>query len=64
MRGDEDMEQTFNKPKAPERKEPEKEDIFDYCLRKGLIEKTSYGYYFKPEFFETLAIYSGDYEEE
>ena len=33
------------------------EDLFEVCLRKGLIEKTPYGYYFKSEFFETLEIY-------
>lgn len=33
------------------------DDIFDACIRKGLIEKTEYGYYFTPEFFETLKIY-------
>lgn len=33
------------------------DELFDRCLRKGLIEKTPYGYYFTPEFFETLAIY-------
>ena len=31
--------------------------LFDICIKKGLIEKTEYGYYFKPEFFETLEIY-------
>ncbi len=35
------------------------EDLFDLCIKKGLIEKTEYGYYFKPEFFETLEIYNG-----
>lgn len=34
-----------------------KEDLFDICIKKGLIEKTEYGYYFKPEFFETLELY-------
>ena len=33
------------------------EDLFNTCVRKGLIEKTEYGYYFTPEFFETLEIY-------
>lgn len=37
-----------------------KEDLFELCIRKGLIEKTEYGYYFKPEFFETLEIYEED----
>ena len=27
-----------------------KEDLFDICIKKGLIEKTEYGYYFKREF--------------
>ena len=35
------------------------EDIFEFCIKKGLIEKTEFGYYFKPEFFETLKIYNG-----
>jgi hypothetical protein len=34
------------------------DDLFDRCIRKGLIEKTSFGYYFTPEFFETLDIYN------
>ena len=38
-------------------KETNNEDLFDVCIRKGLIEKTEYGYYFKPEFFETLELY-------
>jgi len=38
------------------------DDLFDRCLRNGLIEKTSYGYYFKPEFFDTLALYKDDDE--
>lgn len=33
------------------------DDLFELCIEKGLIEKTEYGYYFKPEFFETLEIY-------
>ncbi|MEM0466541.1 MAG: hypothetical protein QXX20_02925 [Candidatus Thermoplasmatota archaeon] len=32
-------------------------DIIELCIKKGLIERTDYGYYFKPEFFETLDIY-------
>jgi hypothetical protein len=36
---------------------PVQEDLFDRCIRKGLIEKTTFGYYFTPEFFETLDIY-------
>jgi len=53
-----------NKKKTTHRKKtPAHEDTRDYdelfnrCLRNGLIEKTSYGYYFKPEFFDTLALY-------
>jgi len=34
------------------------DELFDRCIRKGLIEKTPYGYYFTPEFFETLDIYN------
>jgi hypothetical protein len=33
------------------------DDIFERCIKKGLIEKTPYGLYFTPEFFETLDIY-------
>jgi len=33
------------------------DDLFERCVPKGLIEKTPYGYYFTPEFFETLHIY-------
>jgi hypothetical protein len=36
------------------------DDLFDRCIRKGLIEKTACGYYFTPEFFETLDIYDDD----
>jgi hypothetical protein len=32
-------------------------DIIELCIKKGLIERTDYGYYFKREFFETLDIY-------
>ena len=34
------------------------DELFDRCIRNGLIEKTPYGYYFTPEFFETLDIYN------
>ena len=46
-------------PKVIRKKNEEaiKEDLFDLCIKKGLIEKTQYGYYFKPEFFETLDLY-------
>jgi hypothetical protein len=33
------------------------DDLYEICLKKGLIEETEYGYIFKPEFFETLEIY-------
>lgn len=33
------------------------DDLFERCIRKGLIEKTTFGYYFTPEFFETLELY-------
>jgi len=33
------------------------DELFERCIKKGLIEKTPYGYYFTPEFFETLEIY-------
>lgn len=36
------------------------DDLFDRCVRKGLIEKTEYGYYFTPEFFNTLDIYDDE----
>jgi hypothetical protein len=36
------------------------EDLFERCVKKGLIEKTPYGYYFTPEFFETLEIYDDE----
>jgi len=37
--------------------ETAQDELFDRCIRKGLIEKTPYGYYFTSEFFETLDIY-------
>lgn len=57
-RGDEDMKPPVQRPKNPTQNKPDSEDIFDLCIRKGLIEKTPYGYYFKPEFFETLEVYN------
>lgn len=52
------------KKKTPPRKKTQTredaihyDELFDRCLRTGLIEKTSAGYYFKPEFFDTLALY-------
>jgi hypothetical protein len=54
-----------NKPKKPKNKaktmynevESLSDDLFERCIRKGLIEKTTFGYYFTPEFFETLELY-------
>jgi hypothetical protein len=54
-----------NKTKKPKTKgktmlqevETVQDDLFERCMRKGLIEKTPSGYYFTPEFFETLHIY-------
>ena len=51
------------KPKKPQHEykkkhsAPEPDDLFEHCIQKGLIQKTEYGYYFTPEFFETLEIY-------
>ena len=39
---------------------PVHDDLFERCVKKGLIEKTPYGYYFTPEFFETLEIYDDE----
>lgn len=36
------------------------DDLFERCIKKGLIEKTPYGLYFTPEFFETLDIYDDE----
>jgi hypothetical protein len=55
-----------NKTKKPRTKNMEEEtetvhdDLFERCIKKGLIEKTPYGYYFTPEFFETLEMYDDD----
>ncbi len=65
-RGDGEMENKIQRPDSKVkviRKKGEhqiKEDLFEICIRKGLIEKTEYGYYFKPEFFETLEVYEED----
>ena len=62
-RGDGKMKNKIQRPESKVkviRKKDEdqiKEDLFEICIKKGLIEKTEYGYYFKPEFFETLEIY-------
>ena len=47
----------INKPQHPHTKKTT-DDLFQRCLKKGLIQKTDYGYYFTPEFFETLEIYN------
>ena len=54
------MKNKIKNPHVKNKKHDEynvKDDLLELCLRKGLIEKTEYGYYFKPEFFETLEIY-------
>ncbi len=47
-------------PKPTQMPKKISEDLFDQCIRKGLIEVTPYGYYFTPEFFETLKLYEDD----
>jgi hypothetical protein len=49
---------TPHHPKKTPTTDIDYDDLFDQCLRSGLIEKTSTGYYFKPEFFDTLALYN------
>jgi hypothetical protein len=61
IRGDVEMKNKVSKPchlrtKNGGTRTPQ-DDLFEHCIRKGLIEKTPYGYYFKPEFFETLEVY-------
>ena len=60
-RGDGDMKQHVKKPHPMHPKHrkdcSEIDELFEKCLKKGLIEKTPYGYYIKPEFFETLELY-------
>ncbi|UCD14267.1 MAG: hypothetical protein JSW60_02305 [Thermoplasmatales archaeon] len=53
------MKNTVKKPIKKGKKQINKQydDLFELCIEKGLIKKTEYGYYFKPEFFETLEIY-------
>ena len=46
--------------KTPPAADVDYDDLFDRCLRNGLIEKTPSGYFFKPEFFDTLALYDQD----
>jgi len=59
-RGEDEMKYKPKKPTPNYKKEldaPIKDDLFERCIKKGLIEKTEYGYYFTPEFFETLEVY-------
>lgn len=51
------IERPYGKSKDKLNTKQSKENLFELCLKKGLIEKTEYGYYFKPEFFETLELY-------
>ena len=46
-----------NKIKGKNHENISYDNLFDLCIEKGLIEKTECGYYFRPEFFETLEIY-------
>lgn len=59
-RGEDEMKHTVKKPTS-DRKYKQSincpDELFERCLQKGLIVKTDYGYYFTPEFFETLDIY-------
>jgi hypothetical protein len=62
MREVETMKHKTKKPKTKRKTmyseaETVQDDLFERCVRKGLIEKTPYGLYFTPEFFETLDIY-------
>lgn len=54
MRGDRDMK---NKIKRKKCEGTSYDDMLDLWMEKGLIEKTDCGYYFRPEFFETLEVY-------
>jgi len=59
QRGDDNMKHPRHEPiKVIRKKDAEelKNDLFDLLLEKGYIEKTPYGYYFKPEFYKTLHI--------
>jgi hypothetical protein len=63
-----EMAKKKNTPKKPKMKGKTmyeevttvQDDLFSKCIRKGLIEKTAYGYYFTPEFCETLEIYDNE----
>ncbi|MCK4332399.1 MAG: hypothetical protein KAV40_02345 [Thermoplasmatales archaeon] len=46
-----------NKIKRKKYESASYDDMLDLWMEKGLIEKTEYGYYFRPEFFETLEVY-------
>jgi len=53
------MKSPHDKPvKIIKKKDAEelKDDLFDLLLEKGYIEKTPYGYYFKPDFYKSLNI--------
>jgi len=58
------MPQHNKKPQPPQKNTPptdlDYDELFDRCLRNGLIEKTPSGYFFKPEFFDTLALYDDE----
>ena len=54
------LERPIPKFKGKKDEDEIKDDLFELCIKKGLIEKTEYGYIFKPEFFETLEIYEED----
>jgi len=64
VRGDGKMKQQIVKRRSPLKRKIEAEtttdDLIEKCVKKGLIEKTEYGYIFKPEFFETLEIYEDE----
>ena len=49
-----------NHHNKPANRKKQTEDLFEQCIKKGLIEKTEYGYIFKPEFFETHEIYEDE----
>ena len=50
-RGDEDVK---NKNKREKYERASYDGLLDLFIKKGLIEKTEHGYYFRPDFFETL----------
>jgi len=44
-------------PKHPKENPNNVDELIEECIKKGLIEKTEFGYIFTKEFFETLEIY-------